>query len=587
MTPTNLYHNLRRLSAAILLTLVVVAFSSCSEKQAKLIPADCSAVIKIDVASIYDKSGAADNEDVKDICDKLLDLAKEKEDMSRSTLDEVRKYVEDPTELGIDFSSPIYCFGPSESFNYVGFVAKVSKESRVEDALEVFRKASDGDFKLREYDACKILTDSREGGAFAYNDDVFMFAVPVRGRDADLLRDVRKRFELEDEKDCFTETEAFKVLSKTEGDVTFAASCDGIFKLMDKSDREYYKLDDKTLEQYRAMGYAGSLSFEDESINFYYEVFGLNDKLKADFEKAYNNFNNVQGKWLANMPASTFIYCALNVDGAKLWKLISEQPAMQTYLNDKYFNEYMSNFRDALTSLNGEMALGLAIPQDDHAPVPDMALLAEVASKEKADNFVSTMVEKYYGNYLAEPIAASGEEADTTVAPTPAYDDYSYNYGSYGSYCTPTPTRVMTKEGSVYTFGYDSSAPYYYTKTPPVIFGTEGKAFFMTNTQSITPSSHPSASAAKSAWAENSKGHKFYVAFDFNPFLKNETFRGQLREARMLDAAEKCDYIECYDEGLFKVVAKFHFKNLGKNETPAKLICDCIVSALSRELRRA
>ena len=78
MPPTNLYRKFRRLSAAILLTLVVVAFSSCSEKQAKLIPADCSAVIKIDVASIYDKSGAADNEDVKDICDKLLDLAKEK-----------------------------------------------------------------------------------------------------------------------------------------------------------------------------------------------------------------------------------------------------------------------------------------------------------------------------------------------------------------------------------------------------------------------------------------------------------------------------------------------------------------------------
>ena len=113
---------MKRIFVALVCTLLLVACSQ--DDYTNVIPANSKAVVYFDLKSIAVKSGIGELNYQNELLDKL-NSSDSKNDK------ELSKYIEDPTEIGLDFGKRIYGFYTAN--DYFCITAKMNDESDFEE----------------------------------------------------------------------------------------------------------------------------------------------------------------------------------------------------------------------------------------------------------------------------------------------------------------------------------------------------------------------------------------------------------------------------------------------------------------------
>lgn len=312
----------KKIYSCLLATLSLVwLLASCSgtPKYANMIPDDAAVVVRINAKQIAEKSGAADNQELKDLTDRLLRDA----NMSRAMQDKVEAIMADPAEAGLDLRDPLFFFVSENFENEVGFIGAVLSRDKLTELLDALAKET-GDDRSIERDG---YTYAEVGGsAIVYNDDWFMMTDKKYDQDErDIIDEVRKRFEA-DEESSIRGNEAFKELCKSEGDVQLLLSMKGLMEIKQVR-RELQMLEKQLPTGVRIEDYAllTDLNLGDGEASLTARSIALTDEARTFMEENAKGLRAVEGDGLKYVPSTTLLAAATNLDGKSVLDKMKEQ----------------------------------------------------------------------------------------------------------------------------------------------------------------------------------------------------------------------------------------------------------------------
>lgn len=569
-----LLHSCRRAALAALFVLLAVSVASCGSDHAKILPADCPGVVKIDVKSLLEKSQLDERSEVKDWKEKALDYADEH--FSSSTHKRLKEMFDDPAEFGVDLREAVYVYAPSKSFKYAGFVAKVLDEDDLYEFLEMMRDENKDMGKLKEYDNCRMLVSDNGRAALAFDDDILIFAASVDD-EARVARDLSRRFdEMGDE--SILDNPAFAEMDARDGDVTAYLSYGDLFKVMP----EYMTKELKQMTKGTGIdGFAllAGLNFGDETVEAWAEGCPLTDEARAQMEKYAGMQREVSGKYLAKLPKETFLVAGFGVEGAKWWSEITKQSVVKEALQKE--PEMAKMFGDICKAVEGEGVFAMGLPESDDAHEPLMTAFVDLKSNAAVEKLLSQMAGGNVSTDVSDSVAYGDTEvyADSVVAEP---DYYGYGYYDYDPYVSEP---AFSKDPATGRYRYCFNT-YHSADTPAryAVLGTTKSLFYFSNQSGFDPKASASPSLAGADYAERIKGKVAYGVIDFRTLFGNSEVRKEIDRSPFADYADHLSTLEMYADKDMKGSMVLYLKDLGKNATPLSLLVDMIADLADKNL---
>lgn len=561
------FSNVRGLFTGLMLLLVTVAVSSCSGDHARILPEDCAGVVKIDVKSIFDKSGLKGSSDVKDWKEKILEAADK--DFSSSTCKRIEEILDDPSELGVDLRKPVYIYAPSKSFPYAGFVAKVLDDDDLYRFLEMMADEEDNLGKFKEYDNYRTFVSPDGKEALAFNGDVLILAVDVEGGGR-VTRDLGKRFD-EMDKTSILDNPEFAEMDGRDDDVAMCLMMDNLMKVMPASVAENVR---KGTQGFDVEGYSvlAGLSFGSESVDAYMETLAMSDKAKKQMKESADIQKEVTGKYLEKVSKEAFAAGGFGFDGPAFWKMICKNEAVRKLLDEE--PEKARMIEDVVNTVSGEGFFALTAPRGDDK-YPLLSGFVDIKNRSAVDALMAEITGlKADGNSAAAGLASSDSVAVAEASEVYDYDD-AYDYWERAPVVPEFSRDPVT---GCFRYCLDR-----YADNPKFVsFGTTEKMFFFSNEEGFKPEGKVSASLAKADYAGRIKGKTSFMVVDFRTLFENAEMREEISRTPFKNYSDNLSTFEMYSEKPAKVTASLRFRDMGKNETPLSLIVSFIADCVNR-----
>lgn len=556
---------------AAVLMLLALTVASCGSDHAKILPADCPGVVKVNVKSLLDKANAEERPEVKDLKEKMLDYADEH--FSSSTHKRLKEMLDDPAEFGVDLREAVYIYAPSKSFRYSGFVAKVLDDDKLYDFLEMMVDEEKETGKLKEYDNCRMLVARNGEAALAFDGDVLIMAVSVDG-EGRAARDLCKRFDTMGE-ESILDNAAFSEMDSRDDDVAACLVYENLMKVMPAAMQEEFK---KVTKGTDVDGFAllAGLNFDTDNVEAWMEPYALTDEAKSQMERYAGLTQEVSGKFLSKLSKDMFLVAGMGADGSKYWAEIARNSFVKELFQRE--PEMAKTFESLFKSVQGEGVFALGMPGED-AREPLMTAFVDL---RKTDAVESLLARLAGGNVAAEPVAADTVVVvDDVAVADDSYGGYGGDYG-YGSYeYTPYQEEPqLSKDASTGYYRYCFNT-YHSADTPAryALTGTKNGLFFFSNQPGFDPSASASPSLAGVDYAERIKGTVGYCVMDFRTLLKHPEVRRELERTPLASYADYLSTFEVYAGKDMKVSAKLYLKDMGKKDTALSLLVDLIAEA--------
>lgn len=533
--------------AAFVVVAAALCLTSCSDDYAKVLPADCSAVVKVNTKSVIKKAKLDKNDGLRDLTDKIRDEAEK--NFSRTSRELLEEILDDPSKAGIDLRRSLYFFAPSKSFPYGGMVAKVSDEDDLESTLEMLLKESEAG-KLKEYDECKLATIDDGRAAVAFDGSTLLVAAAVERHDGRIARDIRKRFSEKGESSAF-DSEAFKEIAARDDDMSACIVMENVLKMLPIDEREDIRNICKATNLKDWSVIAG-LNFGDELVELYVEPLPGSDKAREELKRSNEIFPAVQGKFLAQLADDIFFVAGGGFNGKKYGDYISKLDVVKHELEKQ--PELVDMVRRAMCAVNGEWAMGVAAPQEGEPQRPQVCGFADIGGKTAVEGL------------LNDAMARFGTQTRWAYN-----EDYEY-FG--GNMYEEKTFEVMTHNTSDGTYRYDFSPG---SETPEVLtMAVSDKTFGFSMRPKFSLTDKPSRSLASADYADRVKGNAVFAVFDFRTLGKNADVRKELSRAGLEDYFDKLETAEMYLNGNMRYTVSLRFRDLGKKETPLTLLADLL-----------
>ncbi len=434
----------KKIYSCLLATLSLVwLLASCSgtPKYANMIPDDAAIVVRIDAKQIAEKSGTADNQELKDLMNRLLRDA----NMSRALQDKVEAVVADPAEAGIDLREPLFVFGSQSFEGHVGLIGAIHSRDKLTELLDALAKDAGAD-RCIERDGYTYF--ELDGEPIVFNDDWFMLTNKSYDQDeSDVIAEVSKRFEA-DEENSIRSNEAFKELCKSEGDVQLLLLGKGLAEI-DGMRRELQDIEKQLPSGVRIDDYAlvADLNLGDGEATLSTRAIALTDEARNFMDENAKGLSAVEGDMLKYVPASTLLAAATHLDGKAVLDKAKEQGLLRN-ANP----EAAKIVTDVFEALDGDITVSL--DSFNEMGMPAYSAYAEVKN--------ATFLRNLMRDFL-----------DSGYATENATDQYQVTLDSY------TEGYFGVKNGTFY-FSTDSNAPALRSASPAVDADDyKGKLFFM------------------------------------------------------------------------------------------------------------
>lgn len=548
----NVMKSLRSVMLGGFAMFAVLLLTSCGEKYAKVLPADCSGVMKIDVASITEKAALEDNNDIKDVKEAIIEQC-DKQGVSSEAQARIKELLEDPAKCGLDLRDPVFVYAPSKSFGYAGLVAKVHSVDDLKTNFELLKKEEEG-LKIKEYETCTVVyAENEDEVAIAWNDESFMVAGTVFGGSSksEARIDLRKHFEkMQDAEETIYDNKSFARLLDLKDDFAACMSMKDYMEMLPLSSRDKEEIESLIKDvPIKDFSYVMGLNFMDDAIVAHSELVAETDKAKKLLDEQKNLVDAVSAKYWDMLPNDAVAVLGANVHGKKLWDAMAKFSFIKDILNKN--EEAKAVISHLLRAVEGESAMSISVKDDE----PAIAGFYGIGGKKQADDFFKLIADKYGKREV-----------------------YSYYDGVQTVeqfYKDPTADRWLFKKNP-----RDPESELF------VAGATNDYAYFNTDSN-FKPGQKPAKSLTDKEYKSRVEGKYGYFIVDFVSLMNNEQLKKELtREFRgvsaLQDFVDKLSTFEVYVNEDLGYEAQLRFHDLDKGKTPLMIIAESIAESAAK-----
>lgn len=538
---------------ALMAVATAMLLTGCSsDDYVKVLPKDCTGVIRVDAAQMLEKAGMdADNSDLKDWKEKILEKI-EKEWSGKST-DRMKELLDNPEEFGVDLRDPVYFFGPSEKFAYAGMVAKVLSKSDLTEFLEMVKKEEDAG-RISEYDECTIFYTDRNDFAIAFDDETLMFAGAIKG-DGDAKRDLRKRFETKNDGESIMDNTTFQRMMESEDDVTACLMFGNLMEIIPERERQQMK---ELTEDYNFddLGMVYGLNFGDTSVDAWMEYVAESDKAQQQLDKMKEVMGSTTCEHWNMIPADAVFVAGGNFHGTKYWNYIVENKFIAEILQKE--PKIAEIVGEIVKGIEGEATMAINMPKENDEDFVGCAFVS-YNKKTAADKFFE-LVEENIGNRT------------------------KYEYNPYTDEYEETSMQVIFPDSTAsHTRYYLNSAPY---SDMPIywVFGANDKYVYFNTDNNFQPGDQPEESLSGNDAKEQMKGKMAYAYFNIQEFLSHEDINRGIKREGFSSYADKVKDGNISVSENCRVEAHLNLTDLDKDENSLKLLTEFIIKIANKNM---
>lgn len=391
---------MKMISRLSVLLVLIVSLAACSNTSdyTRVIPADASLVVSINLKSLVAKAGLNDNEH-EAAKQKILDALKI--GMNAATFGQLEKVMKNPAELGIDLESPFYVFS-SSSFSYPAVVGKVSNEDKLHASLDAMVKEQICQ-PVNKTDRYSFTT--MNGSLLAFNNSTLMI-VPANGTSqTEKAKEAVSHLLKQTVGNSIVKSGAFLQMEKQKSDVNFFTSMAGI----PTNFLSQAFLDSLAEVELKDIALVGGLNFEKGKIALKVTYYAESKDAETLMKKRIASYGKTNGTFLKYFPASTLLFFNIGIKGEYLCNLLSENKGFQHEITAAQADR----IKAFLSSLNGDFSGGLI--DATMSSTPTFMLYADVKN--------GNALEALYKNKQSAGLAKGGDILKL------GEDEYVYNAG--------------------------------------------------------------------------------------------------------------------------------------------------------------
>lgn len=364
-------------------------FSSCRKEQENenymhALPSDVSMVLSLNLENLAQKADLSTLITPEMTANMISSLQK---GAKAETSLLMEKIVKDPTELGWDLSKEMFVFVNAKK-NSVGFLSAIKDETKVRSWVDALKK--EGAVEEIKSGDVTVLSEKRTGAVCAFSKIAFLFlggSNPVMAAGT-LQSDA-------------------EILLKQTGDAGLFANESFQYFLSERHDMNVWfslaNYPDELTALYKSMFpdmdmssivYNGYIQFEKGNI----EIKGRNVVTDPETEKLLKKYNEqitgkMSGKFLNNMPDNMWLSMGGHVKNGKvMMEMIGKSPIMKQYLALVTKGDMNIDIEKLISSLNGDILLGVAQPAEKTLLVPNIVLCMQASDNSLAE-VVKTLFE--------------------------------------------------------------------------------------------------------------------------------------------------------------------------------------------------
>lgn len=358
--------------------LVVTVLCSCTNTDyQKVIPANASLVMRVDLGSIFQKADFQHSETMKTL-EQALSIAVKKEDTKK-----IKAYMEDPS-MGMDFAVPAYIFLVNNELG--GITMKVSNKDDLGKFFQSLQKQGIAT-KPVEKDGLMCGTLFNEI-SYSYDGTVCLLMASLKGGGGTTVGRLACDLMNQKEDDSFVNTEAYGRLSDVDGDVALYLN---VASLSQEVMTPLMMVLPEKLNPKEVDVVAG-LAFEDDGKALLKaHVIGKTDEAEDIIDDAADNWDEIDGEFINKVSDKMLMWFCANVKGEWLLERLKGDPTCKEML---FMMERAIDIEQMLKAVDGDIAVEL---QND-CRQPECVTYAELKNTdflEDVDYWRSSM--KDYG----------------------------------------------------------------------------------------------------------------------------------------------------------------------------------------------
>lgn len=335
---------MKTIKSLIVIFLAVIALSSCNKSDyLTVVPADATFVASANLSALAEKSDLS-NSDLASSIDTYLPLV-----FSGDSKNKMKKYMDSPKDMGIDFREPVYVFKTVNQC--VGMTMKMLDKSDFEGLIKVLQNQSLAT-KPVERDGIMMGT-FLDDIDYAYDGKTLLLLASVGEGGSAIGKQTLVKLFKQDKDDSFVNTEAFEQMSeKSERDIA-------IFSNMAALPQDV-AVQLKSLVpsgvRFTDVELLASVDFQKGKAVLTSELIGTNDKAKKMLKEGDENFHKIEGRYV-DMPTSDFlVWGCMGVNGEWLLDKLKQDNDMKQKL---FLIERGIDIEAMIKSIDGDIAITL------------------------------------------------------------------------------------------------------------------------------------------------------------------------------------------------------------------------------------
>lgn len=305
---------MKRIFVALICALLLVACSQ--DDYTNVIPANSKAVVYFDLKSIAVKTGIGELNYQNVLLDKLngSDSKNDKE---------LSKYIEDPTEIGLDFGKRIYGFYTAN--DYFCLTAKMNDESDFEDFLEFVKKQGLAS-AVTEKNGVKYA-ELYGSVQVAFNDNTCLFSIGT----GNVVKNTLAQLLSQSKEESFAASPRFEKLTATNKDIALLTSLD----IVPKDYAGYFRVGLPETVDNDKISFLSTLNFDNGDMVFRGQAFSDVAQVQKMLDEKSGAFGKLEGTFFSKVPydGNCMSLVAVNcASGDKLLEFCRKIPALRTLL---------------------------------------------------------------------------------------------------------------------------------------------------------------------------------------------------------------------------------------------------------------
>ena len=325
----------------ILVAVVVLALCSCNKTEyLKVIPAEANVVMSIDVKSLSEKSDFAKSH--------LMSMMQEgiEGQASNKQSKEMKKYIDDPMSMGIDWRQPLYMFVVGNEAYTAGCVAKVNNK---DDLNEFFTLLFKQGIVSKPKDEKGFMCGTTERLSYAFDDNTLLMCFSDRNEEGE-------KFALElmeqDEDKSFLSTEAFDKMENVAGqDVVCYLNMGLLPDYMAKQFTDASKVKPQDL------ALVSGLDFSKGAATLTTKLWGQTETAQKLLDKSYDGYMKMEGCYVDEQPDDVLFWMGMGIKGEPVLKQLKKN---KQAIEALFMMERAVDIEQMLRSVEGDVALSVS-----------------------------------------------------------------------------------------------------------------------------------------------------------------------------------------------------------------------------------